>query len=333
LGPEADLDVIGFGALNLDVIYRLDSVEEAGLVPGAEVLGEPEGMDDLTARLQALGGAPVSVSPGGSAANTVCALRRMGLLTGYVGAVGEDEAAPVLAEGLGDPMYMGLVQRGRSGRTLIAVGPDGDRSITVFANTNDSLSPDDVDHLLLARARIVHLSAFVGDLPLEAQVEAVGRLPRDIRVTLDPGALYALRGTDGIAPLLERADAVLPGEGELLMMTGARDRDEAAEMLMEMGVGVVVVKMGSQGIHTYWPEGEYQLFAQPVPVEGDSVGAGDVADAGYLAGMLAGLEPRECTMLAHMCAVESLAGHGRDAYPGGSFLKVFLDEVRSRGDA
>ncbi len=324
------MDVIGFGALNLDVIYRLASVEDADLVPGAEVLGEPGGMDALTGTLEALGGPPVSVSAGGSAANTVYALRRMGLLTGYVGAVGEDEAAPVLAEGLGDPMYLGLVRRGRSGRTVIAVGPDGDRSITVFANTNDSLSPGDVDHLLLARARIVHLSAFVGDLPLEAQVEAVRRLPSDIRVTLDPGALYALRGVDGIAPLLERSEVVLPGEGELLMMTGARDREEAAEMLMDMGAGVVVVKMGRLGMHTYWPGGEYQLFAQPVEVEGDSVGAGDVADAGYLAGMLAGLEPRECTMLAHMCALESLAGYGRDAYPGRSFLTGFLEEVRAR---
>jgi ribokinase len=211
------------------------------------------------------------------------------------------------------------------------VGPDGDRSITVFPNANDTLAPRDVDHLLLARARVVHMSAFVGDLPLEAQTEAVRRLPRDVTVSLDPGALYALRGVDGIAPLLERADVVLPGEGELLMMTGARDRDEGAEMLMDMGAGAVVVKMGAQGIHTYWPEGEYQLFAEPVAVEGDSVGAGDVADAGYLAGMLARLGPTDCTMLAHMCAVESLGGHGRESYPDRSFLASFLEEMRARG--
>ena len=325
------MDVIGFGALNLDVIHRLDDVEEAGLYPGAEVIGEPGGMDQLSATLQRLGGPPVSVSPGGSAANTVAALRSMGLLTGYVGAVGEDEAAPVLAGGLGDPDYLGLVRRGRSGRTVIAVGPDGDRSITVFPNANDTFAPGDVDHLLLARARVVHMSAFVGDLPLQAQVEAVRRLPRDVRVSLDPGALYALRGVEGIAPLLERADVVMPGEGELLMMTGARDRGEGAEMLMDAGAGTVVVKLGPMGIHTYWDGGEHQLFTEPVPVEGDSVGAGDVADAGYLAGMLAGLGPPDCTVLAHVCAVESLAGHGREAYPGRPLLVAFLDEVRARG--
>jgi sugar/nucleoside kinase (ribokinase family) len=331
LGPEADVDVIGFGALNLDVIYRVTAVEEAGLSPGAEVFGEEGGMDALSARLEALGGPPVSVSAGGSAANTVHALRRMGLLTGYVGAVGDDEAAEALTEGLGDPMYLGLVRRGRSGRTVIAVGPDGDRSITVFPNVNDTLSTAEVDHLLLARARIVHLSAFVGDSPLEAQVEVVRRLPRDVTVSLDPGALYSLRGLEAVAPLVERADVVMPGEGELLLMTGARDRHQAAGLLLDMGVGTVMVKMGGRGIHTYWPEGEYRLEAQPVEVEGDSVGAGDVADAGFLAGMLGSLGPADSTLLAHMCAVESLGGHGRDTYPDREFLTTFLEEVKVRG--
>jgi ribokinase len=331
LGPEADVDVIGLGALNLDVIYSVDSVEAAGLTPGAEVIGEEGGMDALSARLEELGGPPVSVTAGGSAANTVHALRRMGLPTGYVGVVGEDEAAGELAKGLGDGMYMGLVRRGRSGGTLIAVGPDGDRSIVVFPGANDTLSPPDVDHILLARARIVHLSAFVGDLPLSAQVEAVGRLPKDITVSLDPGALYSLRGREGISPLLERADVVLPGEGELLLLTGARDRREAAGMLMDMGVGRVVVKLGSSGIHTYWPEGEYHLDARPVAVAGDSVGAGDVANAGYLAGMLASIPPADCTLLAHICAVESLSGHGRETYPDRSFLTTYLDEMKARG--
>jgi sugar/nucleoside kinase (ribokinase family) len=330
LGPEADVDVIGFGALNLDVIYRVPSVEEAGLSPGTEVVGDPDEMDTLSATLDRLGGPPVSVSAGGSAANTVHALNRMGLLTGYVGAVGDDEAALLLAEGLGSEMYRGLVGRGRSGRTVIAVGPDGDRSIVVFPNVNDTLSPGDVDHLLLARSRIVHLSAFVGDLPLEAQVEAVRRLPRDITVSMDPGALYSLRGIDGISPLLERADIVMPGEGELLMLSGEGDRDSAADRLMDMGVGTVVCKLGRRGMHTYWDDGEYHLDVQPVEVQGDSVGAGDVADAGYLAGAVAGLSPEDCTVLAHMCAVESLAGFGRQSYPDGEFLTTFLEEAKVR---
>jgi ribokinase len=271
-----------------------------------------------------MGGPPVSISSGGSAANTIYALRRLGFHTGYVGAVGENEAAERLVEGLGASMYMGLAPRGLSGRTVIAVGPDGDRSITVFPNANDTFDPQDVDHILLARTRILHLSAFVGDLPLEAQVEAVRRLPKDILVSLDPGALYADRGIEGVAPLLERADIVLPGEGELLRLTGEGDRHRAADTLLDLGVGTVVCKLGPQGIHTYWHDDDFLLIARPVKVEGDSVGAGDVANAGYLAGVLNSLAHEECTALAHACAVESLRGYGRESYPDGTILEGYL---------
>jgi ribokinase len=328
LGPEADIDVVGFGALNQDIIYRVGSWETSGLVPGTEVMGDEGEMDRLTATLEALGGPPVSVSPGGSAANTVHALRRMGFLTGFVGVVGEDEAAHMLAEGLGADLYLGLVRRGMSGRTIIAVGPDGDRSIVVFPNANDALGSADVDHILIARARICHLSSFVGDLPLEAQCEAMRRLPKDITVSLDPGALYAARGMEGIAPLLERADLVLPSEGELLTLTREEGIEVAAGRLLDMGVGTVVVKRGSRGIHTFWDGGDHELAVRPVEVAGDSVGAGDVADAGFLAGVLRGLPPEDCTLLAHDCAVESLGGHGRDSYPDGPWLERAIEARR-----
>jgi sugar/nucleoside kinase (ribokinase family) len=114
-------------------------------------------------------------------------------------------------------------------------------------------------------------------------------------------------------------------------MTGAGDRHRAAGALLDMGVSTVMVKMGARGMHTYWPEGEYRLEAQPVAVEGDTVGAGDVANAGFLAGMLARLGPADGTLLAHMCAVESLTGHGRETYPDREFLGAFLNEVKARG--
>ncbi len=318
---KVPLDVVGFGALNLDVIYRVDDVSEAGLEPGAEVVGLSEDMIHLVETLERLGGPPVSVTAGGSAANTVYALGRMGLATGYVGAAGVDPSSNGLLEGLGKEEDLGVVRRGIGGRTLIAVDADGDRSITVFPNANDDLGPADVDHGLLARARVVHLTAFVGPLPLVAQVEAVRRLPSGTKVSLDPGAIYSALGAEALEPLLRHADIVLPGEGELRGLTGEEDRDRGAAKLLDMGVGTVVCKLGRRGIHTYWREGDHLLEVEPVSPAGDSVGAGDVAAAGYLAGVLGGLSPPECTALAHKAAVESLAGFGRETYPDRSLLE------------
>ena len=323
MGPEADLDVVGFGALNLDVIYRVDSVKAAGLEPGREIFGWRGDMRQLSHILESLGGPPVSITPGGSAANTVHALKRMGFHTGYIGAVGEGEIGDRLIEGLGDPMDLGVVRRGSSGSTIIAVGPDGDRSIVVFPNANDTLSTSDVDHLLIARSRVLHLTSFVGNAPLEAQVEALARLPQDIKVTLDPGELYADLGVDGIAPLLERADVVMPNMGELLKMTRQRSREKAADLLFDMGVEVVVCKMGAKGIKTYVRNGSSFTNIgrkHKSKVLGDTVGAGDVANAGYLAGMISGLSHIGAGHLADECAYASIAGIGREAYPDKAFL-------------
>ena len=322
---DAPLDVVGFGALNLDVIYKVDDVRAAGLAPGAEVIGLVDDMAHLVETLEDLGGPPVSVSAGGSAANTVFALGAMGFRTGYVGAVGVGAALEALLAGLGEDDALGVVRRGLSGRTVIAVGSDGDRSITVFPNVNDELGPPDVDHSLLARARLVHLTAFVGSLPLVAQVEAVRGLPHGVRVSLDPGAIYSALGAESLEPILRYTDIVLPGEGELRRLTGEQDRDKGAARLLDMGVGTVVCKLGRRGIHTYWNGGDHLHDAVPVTPAGDSVGAGDVAAAGYIAGLLSGLPPAECTALAHAAALESLAGFGRGSYPGRSLLERFTN--------
>lgn len=323
MGPEADLDVVGFGALNLDVIYRVDSVEAAGLEPGREILGWSGDMRHFNHTLEAHGGPPVSITPGGSAANTIYALKRMGFRTGYIGAVGEGEVGDRLIEGLGDPVDLGVVRRGSSGSTIIAVGPDGDRSIVVFPNANDTFTTRDVDHLLIAKTRVLHLTSFVGNAPLEAQVEAVARLPQDIKVTLDPGELYAEMGIDGIAPLLERADVVMPNMGELLKMTGQRTRERAADLLFDLGVETVVCKMGAKGNETYVRNGSsYNNVGKKygTKVRGDTVGAGDVANAGYLAGMVLGLSHIGAGYLADECAYSSVGGHGRETYPDKAFL-------------
>ncbi len=311
---EQRLDVVGFGALNLDVIYRVGSVEEAGLEPGSEAVGAPDGHRALEHRLARVG-PPTAVSPGGSAANTVFALARMGYRTGYVGAVGEEPEAALLLDGLGARVDMCVARRGSSGRAVIAVDPDGEQSISVFPNANDTLAEADVDHALLARARAVHMTSFVGDAPLRAQSEAARRLPEGVVLTFDPGALCSRRGIKALGHILERTDVLLATEDELLELTDESDRERAVRRVRATGAGVVVCKLGGRGMHVYWEGHDHLHRAHPVKVAGDAVGAGDVAAAGFIAGSLEGLRPDQCAAVAHGCAVESLAGHGRTSYP------------------
>ena len=136
------------------------------------------------------------------------------------------------------------------------------------------------------------------------------------------------RGQRSGRPLLARTAVVFASEHELYELTGEGDRARAAEVLLDLGAGVVVCKLGARGIHTIWRGGDHHLRAEPVVPQGDSVGAGDVAAAGYIAGMLEGLTPDGCTALAHECAVASLAGLGRATYPDRAFLDLTMERLR-----
>jgi sugar/nucleoside kinase (ribokinase family) len=84
---------------------------------------------------------------------------------------------------------------------------------------------------------------------------------------------------------------------------------------------VVIIKRGARGARLLTPP-RYLDF--PVELGGDLVdtlGAGDVFAAGYLAGRLAGLHLNACVRLGNRAAAMSLRGAGREAYPNRDFLE------------
>ncbi|MCL7412097.1 MAG: carbohydrate kinase family protein [ANME-2 cluster archaeon] len=119
--------VMGFGALNLDRIYYVDRIvrpDEEGFIISVES------------------------HPGGSAANTIVGLSRLGIGTGYVGKVADDEAGRSLLDDLASE---GVNTRGvsissdRSGACLIMVDRQGERGILVDPGVNDTITISDVE--------------------------------------------------------------------------------------------------------------------------------------------------------------------------------------------
>ena len=111
-------------------------------------------------------------------------------------------------------------------------------------------------------------------------------------------------------------------------MTDIKHREMAADRLFDMGVEVVVCKMGAKGIATYTKdESSFSNVGSKygTKVRGDTVGAGDVANAGYLAGMISGLSHIGASHLADECAYTSIGGKGREAYPDKTF---FIDNLK-----
>jgi ribokinase len=140
-------------------------------------------------------------------------------------------------------------------------------------------------------------------------------LPSQVKVSLDPGELYAWRGMEAILPLVERASIVFATDHEICMLMGTADYKAGCKEIAALGPEIVVCKRGEEGAYLLSPEGAAEFSHEGKAAVVDNTGAGDVYDAGFLAGLLLGRRLPECLAFAHQVAAKSLGGYGRERYP------------------
>jgi ribokinase len=229
--------------------------------------------------------------------------------------VGADAEGEFLQETLTGVDLSHVVAHGESGRAYILTDREGERTILVAPNTNDDLKEQDLPWEMLAAATYLHLTAFVGNGPLEVQRTIAGRVPDRVRLSLDPGALYARRGWPALEGILDHLETLLVTETEWQQLGGE------PKIHPNWAPPLVLIKRGPRGARLLTP---LRYLDFPVELAGDLVdtlGAGDVFAAGYLAGRLTGLHLNACVRLGNRAAAVSLRGAGRDGYPDRNFLE------------
>lgn len=279
----SQFDFVGFGALNIDKLFKADRI--AGREEESFVTGYHE-------------------SCGGSAANTTVGLARLGLETGFVGKVANDREGRLL---LGDFKKESVDTRGivvakggQSGTVMGFVDKKGDRALYVAPGVNDTLDPKEISLDYVERAKLLHLTSFAGEKSFETQEKLVQQLPEHVKVSFDPGRLYAERGLSALKPIIRRAYVVLPNEAELKILSGKR-HEEGAKALVAEGAKVVGVKLGNKGC--FVTDGEQSHTIAPFKVNVvDTTGAGDAWNAGFLYGLLKNKSLNECGILGNLVA-------------------------------
>lgn len=319
--------VVCLGAINVDLIYRVDDLSGllkewgGGLARGGEQALSPEAeirLRELLGRVAR----PQGRAAGGQAANTAFALARLGFPVALAGRLGADQDGSFLRENLKGVDLTDVVSRGESGRAYILLDPEGERTILVAPNTNDLLEERDLPRETLEKARFLHLTSFAGDGPFELQRLVAGWFQDGPRLTLDPGELYARRGRAALMGLLEQVETLLVTEAEWALLGG--------EMQCHPGWAppVVLIKRGPLGARLLTPLRYLDIPAQFQGRPADTLGAGDVFAAGYLAGLLTGLHLPQAVRLAEACAAYKLSGPGRERYPNREIMERIIARLR-----
>ncbi len=274
-------DVVGFGALNLDKLYLVDRIAR-----------EEEESFILS----------MSEAPGGSAANTMVGLARLGARTGFIGKVANDHEGELLlndfrTEGVNTDGIM-VSREGRSGAVSVFVDKNGERALYVHPSVNDTLSFEEINLEYAKQTDFLHLTSF-GEKPFQAQKRLVEEL--DIhKVSLDPGEIYARKGLAELKPIIEHCCVVMPNESEIKLLTGKGWRKGANQLLRE-GANIVAVKLGEKGC--YVTDGSKSHVIPPYKTEVvDTTGAGDAFCAGFLYGLTKKKDLYECGRLGNFVA-------------------------------
>jgi len=323
------LDLIGCGALNVDLLYRLPRSfalwDELG-PPGSEQLMDANvrrAVDEALAHVQP------ARSGGGQAANTAHALARLGYRAAMIGRVGADDDGLYLLKELA-PAEARLVARdGETGRVYVLLDENGERRNLVWPAANDAFAADDLPKRT-PKTRFAHFTSFVGDGPLAAQLALFERLPAETEISFDPGEIYARKGVKRFLPILHRCAYLFATESELGMLCGL-SLPESLDFLLNAGVGLVICKMGGRGARLVGRR--VDLYVPPLPAEVvDVTGAGDLFAAGFLAAMIEQVGLASAGRLAAWAASRGITGVGRSTYPDAEAWQARLAEERSESE-
>ncbi len=300
------IDVVGLGALNYDKLYMVTKIVKAG---------EEVGIKD------------VRESPGGSAANTIFGLARVGAKTGFVGAVGKDEEGDIILRELlreGVDTNRIRVLKGRSGLAIGIVENSGERSLYIHPSINDEFVWNDVDVGYIEKAKLLHMSSFVDRRQLEMQIKLIKRIKT--RVSFNPGMLCSKFHLENLQPIVEKSDVIFLNKEEIEGLTNS-DYENGSKLLLELGTKKVATTLGNEGCYVTDGKNTHLIESCKTNVV-DTTGAGDAFAAGFLYGLLGRESIHNCGRMGNFFAARCISEYGaRKGLPHKRDLNTFQQYI------
>jgi len=243
---------------------------------------------------------------GGSCSIFACQAAKLGLRVAILGKVGKDQFGELILNRMQesgvDTQYVEVDPGLKTGCGIALCKPDGDRAIMTYMGTINVLREGDVRDDWLGMARHLHHGSYYLHTGLRPGIPNIFRRARVLGLTIsldtnwDPEEGW---GT-GLEEVIRMVDVFLPNEQEALRIANVSDLGEAVRRLHGLGSKLVAVKQGAKGAMV--SDGKtIQHCAVEAVTGGDSVGAGDSFNAGFLAGWLHGLPLEKALRIGCAC--------------------------------
>jgi sugar/nucleoside kinase (ribokinase family) len=310
------MDVVGIGNALVDVLSNESEefLTHHGLVKGAMALID----SDQAHALYAAMGPGIEIS-GGSAANTMVGIGSLGGSGAFVGRVRDDELGEVFAH---DIRASGVhfetpsaTDGAPTGRCLIIVTPDAERTLNTFLGAASEIGPDDVSASLIADAQITYLEGYLFDQNRAKEAfRHAARLAheagRRVALTLSDGFCVDRHRDDFLALVEHEVDILFANEAEICALYEVDSFDDALQRVMHH-CEVAALTRSAKGSVIVSGDDVHVLDAHPVDgAVVDTTGAGDQYAAGFLYGFTRGHDLATCGRLGGLAAAEVISHLG-----------------------
>ena len=229
--------------------------------------------------------------PGGAPANVAVAAVRLGSEAAFVGSVGEDLFGDFIlraleAEGVGTSGVGRQRPPTRTSLAFVEVGEDGDREFTFYRSSpaaDELLAPSDVTEDLVSGASFVNFGSIpLIREPVRSATHRIAELARELGVPVAFDVNFrehlwesAQAARDAVDPLFDLSTIVKLGDDELGPVLGTQNAEEAAGMLLDRGVSLVLVSMGAKGAFYATKDFSGEVPSFDIEDVVDATGAGD----------------------------------------------------------
>jgi len=278
--------ILGMGNALTDILLQIEHDEvlfSLNLPKGSMQLVNSDISEQIGAALSKY---TRKMATGGSASNTINGLTRLGVTAGFVGKVGKDEVGAFFtSDSIGNGVNPHLLlSETASGRCIVLVSPDGERTLCTFLGAACELSADDLTPEMFLGYDIFHIEGYL--VQNHELILTAVRLAKEagLQVSIDLASYNVveenLEFLNGI--IREYVDIVFANEDEARAFSGKEPQD--ALIHISNHCNIAVVKVGKDG--SFIKSGDKSVQVLPRTANCiDTTGAGDLYAAGFLYGL------------------------------------------------
>jgi len=308
-------DLLGIGNALVDVLAEADDkfLMERELPKGGMQLVDADQADALFEVMQS----PHQTS-GGSCANSMAGFASLGGKGAFIGKLKNDASGRTFQKDMakigctfaGAPSDGGLP----TGRCLVFVTPDAQRTMATHLGTAALLAPEDLDEMAIANSEIVYVEGYLFDQRVAQQA-----ILQAANLTRAAGGAFAVTLSDSFCidrhrgafiDLVEHhTDILFSNEQEIISLYQADDC-EAALRRAEGKCRIICVTRGEKGAVILGRGERVEVAAEPVEKLVDTTGAGDQFAAGFLFGLSRSMDLADCGKIGAIAAAEVISHYG-----------------------